>query len=74
MHDTIEVELSGAEDDVLAALLNFGAEQRVGLVHLPQAVQHLGQLRRVDRLHRDLHHRLGVELEWPEKEIPDSLS
>jgi hypothetical protein len=48
---------------VLPALLHLGAEEWVRLVDLPETVQHLGQLRRVDRLHRDLHHRLGVEFQ-----------
>ena len=34
----VEEELAGANDDVLAALLHLSAQQRVGLVELPQAL------------------------------------
>mmetsp|Transcript_1943 Transcript_1943/g.4170 ORF Transcript_1943/g.4170 Transcript_1943/m.4170 type:complete len:441 (+) Transcript_1943:1187-2509(+) len=51
---------------MLARLLHLCGEQRVGLVELPQALEHLGQLRRVERLGGDLEHRDGVEGEGPE--------
>ena len=65
MHDTVQVKLARAEDDVFTALLNFGCEQRIRLVHFSQPVQHFRQLRRVHGLHGDLHHRLCVELQGP---------
>ncbi len=34
VHDTVEVELPGAEHHVLPGLLHAGGQQRVGLVHL----------------------------------------
>jgi len=44
----------------------LGGQRWVALVDLAEAVQHLGKLRRVDGLHRDLDHRRRVELERPE--------
>ena len=38
----------------------------LNLNYLSEAVQHLGQLRRVDRLHGDLDHGLGVEFQRTE--------
>ena len=66
VHDAVEVELAGPEDDVLTALLNLCLEERVALVDLTQAVQHLGELGGVHGLDCDLDDRLSVELERPE--------
>ena len=61
MHDAVEIELASAEYHVLAGLLHLGVEQRIALVHLAQAVQHLRQLGRIHRLHGYLDHRARVE-------------
>mmetsp|Transcript_43460 Transcript_43460/g.95114 ORF Transcript_43460/g.95114 Transcript_43460/m.95114 type:complete len:659 (+) Transcript_43460:316-2292(+) len=66
VHHAVEIQLASAHDHVLARLLNLGREQRVGLVQLAQAFQHLWQLRRVERLSGDLHHGDGAEVERPE--------
>ena len=47
-------------------VVHLGDEEGVRLVDLPQPLQHLWQLRRVDWLHCYLHYRLGRELEGAE--------
>ena len=54
VHDAIDVELTGANDYMLARLLHLGAQQWVGLVKLAQTFQHFWKLRRVERLGGDL--------------------
>lgn len=44
VHDAVEVEFACTQNHVFARLLHLGGHQRVALVNLPQAVQHLGQL------------------------------
>ena len=56
---TVQVQLACADQRVLAALLNARGEQRVGLVHLAQPLEHARQLARVQRLHGHLEHALG---------------
>mmetsp|Transcript_28556 Transcript_28556/g.64657 ORF Transcript_28556/g.64657 Transcript_28556/m.64657 type:complete len:233 (+) Transcript_28556:1590-2288(+) len=51
---------------MLARLLHLGGEERVGFVQLTQPLKHLGQLRRVERLRGDFHHRHRIERERPE--------
>ena len=51
---------------MLAALLNLRHRERVGLVDLTQTLDHLRQVAGVQRLRRDLHHRLVIKRERPE--------
>ena len=44
MHDAIEIELASAENEMLPALLHLGREQRIRLVDLTQAIEHLREL------------------------------
>ena len=47
---------------MLPRLLHLGDGQGVALVDLAQALHHLGQLRRVQRLSSYLHDRLALKL------------
>mmetsp|Transcript_82865 Transcript_82865/g.235065 ORF Transcript_82865/g.235065 Transcript_82865/m.235065 type:complete len:886 (-) Transcript_82865:399-3056(-) len=56
VEDAVQVDLARARHDVLAALLDLRLREGVGLVDLAEAVDHLRQLRGLQRLYRDLDH------------------
>mmetsp|Transcript_51916 Transcript_51916/g.135484 ORF Transcript_51916/g.135484 Transcript_51916/m.135484 type:complete len:1224 (-) Transcript_51916:361-4032(-) len=66
VHHAVEVELPGPDEKMLAGLLDLGAEKRVRLVDLAEAVKHLGQLGGVEGLQSDLDDALGAVLQRPE--------
>lgn len=66
VHHTIQIELAGAEQYVLAGLLHARCQQRIRLVDLAKRLQHLRQLRRIYGLNGELHHGLRVELQRTE--------
>ena len=51
---------------MLAALLNLGHRERVRLVDLTQTLHHLRQVAGIQRLRRDLNHRLVIKRQRPE--------
>jgi len=63
LHEGVEVDFSSPQDSMLPRLLHLGDGQGVALVDLAQALHHLGQLRGVQGLCGNLHHRLGLELQ-----------
>eukprot|EP00754_Rhynchopus_humris_P010394 Rhum_TRINITY_DN14152_c0_g1::Rhum_TRINITY_DN14152_c0_g1_i1::g.70262::m.70262 len=63
VHDAVQVQLAGAQDDVLTALLDGDLGHGVRLVHLRQTLHHLGQVAGQQRLDRQLDHGGGTEVE-----------
>mmetsp|Transcript_68628 Transcript_68628/g.151085 ORF Transcript_68628/g.151085 Transcript_68628/m.151085 type:complete len:361 (-) Transcript_68628:920-2002(-) len=61
MQDAVQVDLPRAQQDVLATFFHLGLGQAIGLVDLPQAVNHLWQLRGLQRLNRHLDDWCGGE-------------
>lgn len=66
MHDTVQVELSGSQDDVLSRLFYLCGQQGVRFVDFSQTVQHFWQFRRRDGLDSNLQHRLREVLDGSE--------
>ena len=66
LHQGVQINFPSSQDGVLPRLLHFGDSQRVALVDFAQALDHLGQLGRVQRLCGNLHDRLALELQGSE--------
>jgi len=58
-----ERESTRERDD---SLWHLGRQERVSFVNFAQAVEHFGQLRGIEGLQRQFHHRLGLVLQRPE--------
>mmetsp|Transcript_70459 Transcript_70459/g.111346 ORF Transcript_70459/g.111346 Transcript_70459/m.111346 type:complete len:361 (-) Transcript_70459:850-1932(-) len=61
MQDAVQVDFPRAKQDMLATFFHLGFGQAIGLVDLPQAIDHLGQLCRLQRLNGHLDNWRGRE-------------
>mmetsp|Transcript_101971 Transcript_101971/g.287842 ORF Transcript_101971/g.287842 Transcript_101971/m.287842 type:complete len:664 (+) Transcript_101971:115-2106(+) len=56
VQDAVQIDFPCSGDHMLAAFFDFRLRQRIRLVDLPQAVDHLRQFRRLERFDGDLNH------------------